>query len=231
METDPIEHAHHDFPNRSRAYERRRYVLISMIVGYTITGEDNDSYMCASSDRVLPGMRGFNVCAECGYRTDYSYTTPAFTLTRKRFDFSYTYDGSCIVSARFREFCLRHQFESEEFRTLPTAKGFYHFLVHRIVPFDAATRKTRFDSLCPSCGFYESVAGATPSFLLVPEPLSDGFWRSDLLFGSRNEKHPLFFVGTRTKDRIERELFRGMTFFSASSVHPPIEPSHPPITP
>jgi DNA-directed RNA polymerase subunit RPC12/RpoP len=189
-----------------------------MIVGYAITGEDNDSYMCASCDRVFPDMPGLNVCPKCGYRTDIFYTNPAFKLTRTKFDFSHTYDGACIVSERFKEFCIRHHFESLEFRALPAAKGFYHFIVHRIVPFDTITRKTRFGDLCPTCGFYESVAGATPSFLRVSAPLADGFWRSDILFGSRNEKHPLIFVGTSTKELMERERFAEIHFDPTTSV-------------
>jgi hypothetical protein len=188
-----------------------------MNIGYTIIGQDNDSYMCASCDRVFSDMPGLNVCPDCGYRTDFAYTNPTFTLTRTKFDLSHTYDGACIVSERFREFCVRHQFESLEFRTLPRAKGLYHFFAHRVVPFDASARKTCFGALCPTCGFHESVTGATPSFLKVSAPLPDGFSRSDLLFGSRNAKSPLIFVGTNTKELLDHECFRGICFKSAMS--------------
>jgi len=114
-----------------------------------------------------------------------------------------------------------------EFRTLPASKGFYHFFPHRVVPFDAQSRQTRFVALCPTCGFYESVAGATPSFLSASELLADGFSRSDILFGSRNEKHPLVFVSTGTQKILACERFTGMSFNSASSAESATPPPLP----
>ncbi len=72
-------------------------------------------------------------------------------------------------------------------------------MVQNVVPFDAERRKTRFGPLCSVCGNHQYIVGATPALLKVKEPLGDGIFRSDLLFGAGDGKHPLRFVGPKTK--------------------------------
>jgi hypothetical protein len=205
-------------------------LICQMNVGYSISGEDNDSYMCASCDRVFAGMHGLRVCPTCNYRTDFAYTSSTFRLSRHTFDLSYTYDGACIVSQRFRDFCVRHGFEALEFRSLPATPGFFHFLVHRTVAFDTETRGTRFERWCATCQCYESVVGATPAFLKTPEPLPEGFFCSDVLFGSGNAKSALLLVGSGTKTQIEQERFRGITYKEANGLTHRSSEWPPPVT-
>jgi len=180
------------------------------LIGYSIDGPDNDSHMCSSCDKVFEGMVGLRVCSKCGYRTDFGYTNPDYRLTRKDYDFSATYDGATIVSLRFAEFCRRHLYRNLIFRPLPKTPHFFHLLCTKIVRFDARKRSTRFEAFCSQCGFYESVTGAHPAFLQRKTPLPDGFFRSDLLFASGNEKSPIIFVGAATLDKLKREHFKGL---------------------
>ncbi len=48
--------------------------------------------------------------------------------------------------------------------------------------------------------------------MLIDQPLEDGFYRSDLLFASGNEKHPLIFVGIKTKAKLEATNLNGLEF-------------------
>jgi hypothetical protein len=88
-------------------------------------------------------------------------------------------------------------------------------LVDRVVSFDAKSRRTRFINCCAVCGNYDEVIGATPAYLEVPGPLEDGIFRSDLLFGSGNAKHPLIIVGLETKERLEGAGLKGLLFREA----------------
>jgi len=181
-----------------------------MLIGYTLSAYDNDSYMCSSCDRVLDDMPGLSVCSTCSWRTDFAYTNPAFKIKRKKYDISYTYDGALIASERFRDICHANGYDGLEFRDLPKSSGWFHLHVHAVREFDAVRRRTRFENLCDTCGFYESVVGATPSFLVDSSPLLDGFCRSDLLFASRNEKHPLIFVGVDTLNTLKESGITGL---------------------
>jgi NAD-dependent SIR2 family protein deacetylase len=69
------------------------------------------------------------------------------------------------------------------------------------VAFDAVARGTRFGRKCPSCGEYQSVTGATPVVLSSDLP-SDRVARTDLEFGSDDEKAPLFVAGDDAAARL-----------------------------
>ena len=56
------------------------------------------------------------------------------------------------------------------------------------------------------------MVGATPAFLKVEMPLADGFYRSDPLFASGNEKQPLIVVGVGTKRKLEAARLMGLEF-------------------
>ena len=55
---------------------------------------------------------------------------------------------------------------------------------------------------------FQYVAGATPPYLKIQDPLTDGIYRSDVLFADGNEKHPLRFVGAETREKILAEGLR-----------------------
>ena len=96
-----------------------------MIVGYSITGDDNDSFMCSSADEVLENMKGLSVCPVCKYRTDFFYINKNFKMSRRNKDFSSTYDGYDIVSRKFKEFCERRGYENIDFRGLKNEPDFF----------------------------------------------------------------------------------------------------------
>src|SRR6185436_17042918 len=95
-----------------------------MIIGYEVTGYDNDSYMTGSCEKLfdLPFLPR---CDKCGYRTDYRYTNKDFKLKRKTLDFSSTYVGVTIVSLKFKEFCIRYGYKNLVFIDLPKSPNYF----------------------------------------------------------------------------------------------------------
>ena len=176
---------------------------------FSLVGADNDSVMCDK----CPGI---DRCGTCGYATAAEdYVNPEFVLKRDNYDISYTYDGACIVSSRFRELCVRERYDGIAFLSLPRVRYFFRLVVRGQLTFDPVSRGTRFENLCTVCGRYESVVGAYPAFLkAVPIP-GEGIYRSDLEFGSGDGKSPVLLVPTKTKRKMEREKIRGAIFEAA----------------
>jgi len=173
--------------------------------GMRLLGEDNDSYMFIADHNV-------GRCTKCGRILDKGYVNPKFELMKDNYDVSYTYDGYCVVSNKLKEFCARFHCEEVDFVPLPSVPGFFVFLVRRVVEFDSERRKTRFENYCDACRRFETVVGANPVFLKSQEPLQNGFFRTDLEFGSGDEQHPLLLVGHETYERLRREKLKGVTF-------------------
>ncbi|NDK05135.1 hypothetical protein LKM2_1098 [Leptospira kirschneri serovar Mozdok] len=137
-----------------------------MIIAYSLNITDNDSYMYGSGFSLFEILPKLYVCLSCGYRKSLNWDNPFFELKKPYIDFSYTYDGICIVSQRVIYFMFRFQYENDvEWVRLKNFPNFYTFLPHRSVASDSNRRQTRFEKQCKICGFYESVTGATPVFL------------------------------------------------------------------
>lgn len=178
-----------------------------MIIGYWISGYDNDSYMTGCCDRLFPEAGNVPKCEKCGYRTDYRYTNLDFRLKRKTMDFSSTYDGITIVSLKFKEFCLRYGYDNLRFVELPESPGFFQFYVEgNIIEYDAGES----ERLCDACGLYESIVQPIIKCNGTTEPLSDGFYQSNLWFGSGNEKSPLTIISPATKEKLAREKLKNI---------------------
>jgi hypothetical protein len=184
------------------------------VVGFSLSGQDNDSFMFQKHE--LPR------CPACGYKTDFLSHNSNYVLRRKAPDYSTTYDGHYIVSERFRQFCRRQKYTGLEFGQFKNDPNHFDLQVEPVIPFDAKRRETRFIKLCQVCGNYESVVGAYPSYLKCSDPLPDGFYRSDLLFASGDEKHPVFYVGAETKEKLKRARLTGLELEPAYGLEPSI---------
>lgn len=179
-----------------------------MIVGYEISGYDNNSYMTGSADQLfdLPFLPR---CGQCGYRTDYRYTNKDFILKRQTLDFSSTYDGITIVSLPFKEFCERSGCDHLEFVALPKTPHFFQsYITGNIVKYNARLK----ENLCNHCGQYESVIGPSMQLDNIREPLPDGFYQGDLWFASGNEKSPMMIISPVTKEKVDSEKFKDICF-------------------
>jgi hypothetical protein len=177
------------------------------VLGYVLRGPDNDSHM-------LYGSAPHPECAGCGWALDYDWIDPSFRLGRDRYDISFTYDLYCIVSDNFRHAAGNR---GARFIPLPSERGFHSLRVDEQVAFDAVRRRTRFGDLCPVCHRYESVAGATPAYLIGDPVLPDRFFRTDVEFGGRNHRNPLILVGVGLGDELRKHKLRGLRLLPIDS--------------
>jgi hypothetical protein len=166
-------------------------------VAALIYGQDNGAYMVGSCDTRLPGIPNEVFCSQCGWKKDWTFVRDDFRLGQKRMDVSSTYDGMTIVSSRARKALCDIGIGADQMRELPGEPDFYALLPTDEVPFDAERRRTRFSDQCSACGLFGSVAGATPPFFKDLPQESVWIARTDLLFGSHNEHHPLIVASAR----------------------------------
>jgi hypothetical protein len=147
---------------------------------------------------------------------DFFATNSDYVLSVKEApDLSATYDGQWIVSDNFKSFVESKGYGGISFASFRFDQKHFHVVLGRIVPFDGERRRTKFGRLCPRCGNYDDVIGAKPAYLRTVKYLEDGFYRTDLLFGSGDEKHPLMIVGPNTKHELEESSLVGLEFAPA----------------
>ena len=176
---------------------------------FSLVGPDNDSHMCGSSDLLLPEL-SVPTCIACGYKTDLYFVNPSFRVKRRVFDLSATYDGYDIASRKLAEACARLNLKGISFVSLPADQDFFVVVPQSITRFDSLARGTRFMNLCVTCGFHESVAGATPVHLL-DLPTSD-ISATDVVFGSGNARSRVLIATHHAKTLLTREKLKGLQF-------------------
>lgn len=178
------------------------------LVAYELSGSDNDSYMFSDADTI-------EKCDSCKFRIDFLKYNPNYFEKKLVSDLSATYDGFCVVSQKFRDFCLRKKYENLDFERFSNDKFHFNLKINNVVDFDFERRNTRFEKKCAKCGNYESVIGANPVHLNISKPILSGIYRTDVFFASGNEKHPLIIVGLETKDEMTKERLVGLQFSKA----------------
>jgi hypothetical protein len=167
-------------------------------------GHDNDLRFFGERDDVKR-------CASCGalmakWDEDLSHVP---IPRRLRYDVSCSYDGVVVVSRSFREVYEKAGLIGLEFIQL--AGDALAVRAKRTVAFDAAKRGVSFIKKCDVCGQYESVKGAAPAFLRAGEVISErAFARTDLEFGSGDEKAPVLICGVYAADALEKAKLKGM---------------------
>ena len=170
----------------------------------TVSGHDNGLYFFYDRDDV----RRCPACAALTRKWEEDLSVVAIDK-KSHYDISYSYDGVLVVSRRFREVYEAEGMTGLEFSELQC--GYYAVTATRIVVFDAKSRQTRFENKCADCGEYESVTGATPAFLLAsPEVAAMEFVRTDLEFGSGDEKGPVLVCGESAGEALRIAKMRGL---------------------
>ncbi len=173
-----------------------------MILGYTIDGADN-GYSMYENIRLKECDIYSNVY-------DINLIDPAIKIRCVK-DISSTYDGLVIVSERFKKFCLDENYHGLEFILLPKSPGLFWFKVNNIIKFDKEARKTRFLNYNIECDGYKEIIGANPA-CIKNKIIEDGFFRSDIFFGSNEGKSPLYFIGKKTKEKLETAKIKDINF-------------------
>ncbi|ABK48626.1 conserved hypothetical protein [Shewanella sp. ANA-3] len=177
---------------------------------FSVSVNDNDSFMCSSTDRVFDDVIGVKVCPGCHYRTNFEFVNQDFKIKRKTYDLSATYDGYYIASLKFKETLNREGITGINFVAISKEPEYFVMFVSNVVSFDTKKRKSRAEKFCSVCANYESYVGATPAFLkeLPRFDLS----RTDVAFGSGNAKHPLLIASESFVSLVKREKLKGLYF-------------------
>ena len=176
------------------------------IIGYSVSAVDGDSYYFENAPASV-------FCPGCGSCVDDSYVPRSLRVRRPVYDACGTYDGRLIVSQKVKDFHDRHGCGPAEFRLVNRKRRWYMFRPTRVLEYDAERRGTRFMKYCAVCGRHEEVAGATPAFLRnLRGPIGEGFYRTDVEFGSGREKHPLVIMGLATYPLLLKEKLKGLEF-------------------
>ena len=88
----------------------------------------------------------------------------------------------------------------------------YLFKCTNIIEFDVERRETKFEEFNEECQMYNSVIGAHPICLKVNSPIENGFFRTDVKFGSGYEQSPIIIIGCSTYLKMKSEKFNDIAF-------------------
>jgi hypothetical protein len=194
---------------------------------YLFSLQDNDSYAFRMYPRLtdyqqihqelVPDFSGEAVagahrCAACGELLNkWEETLSGLVVKKRRYDIASTYDGVDVVSRRFKSTFEKAGLTGLVFRQLPDDPTFFATGATRAVLFDSERRKTRFVGPCAKCGRYESVVGATPVYLSPGSNVNrNECVRTDLEFGSDDEKSPLLICGDIAAEALSSAKLRGL---------------------
>ncbi len=194
---------------------------------YCIFGPDNDSYAFCDQPRLTKNQRmhqaivpdfsgtsrhGLRRCSACGgLLAKWDEPLRGLTLRKRKYDISETYDGVTVVSERFKSVYAVSGLSGLSFRQLANDAEFFAVQAVRIVLFDSERRSTRFLAFCSTCKRYASVIGATPAYIKAGCAVAaNEFVRTDLEFGSGDEKGPLLICGGHAAEVLRHEKLKGV---------------------
>jgi len=180
--------------------------------GHPVLTENQQVHQELVPDISSTSHEGIHRCDSCGELVS-KWDEPLLgvIIKKRKFDISITYDGVLIASEMFKSVYAANNLSGLEFRRLPDDIPFLAIHAKRAVEFEAERRKTRFIKPCQYCGRFESVVGATPVFLKAGSEVGDHeFVRTDLEFGSGDEKHPLMICGNAAAKAICDAKLKGL---------------------
>jgi hypothetical protein len=164
------------------------------------------------SGRDRPGVRRCETCRELVGK--WGLPLAGLRLKRRKLDISITYDGVFVASQAFISVCDRLGIEGPMFLPLPDDNDFFAVKIERTVGFDFEKRGTRFSGPCRSCGQCAEVIGANPIYLREGAMIGDvEIVRTDIEFGSNDEKNYLLLCGAVARQMLSEEGLRGVDLY------------------
>lgn len=174
-----------------------------MIIGASISGQDNDTHMLAHDDVV-------HTCSACGARIDWDYIDPNYHPKGAN-DIHLTYDGDRIVSERLGAWLVKELPQGIVLLDLKDKKGRKVLRVGNVLRLrDAGT--IRREEWCSRCKQFTSVYGnweklAFESTRIVPE---NALFITDWKFGDVRTLAPMLLCGVNTAEQIKAMKWRGL---------------------
>lgn len=184
----------------------------SKIIGYTFFPPSNDGFMIDEDN--TEKFEKFKPCNKCKYITEIWGIDLDIKIPKKILHISDTYDFYTIVSDTFIELFPTDTYKNVEYIQLNKYSHLYVMKVNgNVLSFDYEKRKTEFIKYCDECGKYKEVIGADPVYLKnIATPLLDGFYQTDIQFGSENCKRPLYIIGLDTYEKMKSQKFKNLYF-------------------
>ncbi|WP_156521291.1 hypothetical protein [Halothiobacillus diazotrophicus] len=181
--------------------------MSKVIVGYFIYGPDNGGIF-------LDGAPSDLFCPKCGLLLSSGENyAPENLHTGRIYPFSFTNDNRPICSSEFVSTALTSDPDGVSFVGVSKDKDLFLVSPRRKVTLDYARRKTIFANKCNLCGHYAEIAGASPGFIKDASTIDpNGFYRTDVSFGSGKAQAPAVITGTRLKEIIDVKGFLGVYF-------------------
>ncbi|MDB5138531.1 MAG: hypothetical protein JWR12_447 [Mucilaginibacter sp.] len=172
-----------------------------MLLGYVVFSHDNKHSMYRNLK--------LNECDKYSDTYTINRIDPGIKIRTKK-PISSTYDNFTIVSDQFKTFCEDQKYEGLEFVILPNSPGLYWFKIHNIIEYDIENCNVRLINYSDKCRGYEEIIGATPACLKIKELIPDGFFRTDICFGSFQSKSPLKVIGLETRQKLKMAGIKGL---------------------
>ena len=155
------------------------------------------------------GVNRCTVCRELLSKWDESLQ--GLVIRKRKYDISTTYDGLSVASSRFKKVYTENKLTGLVYRQLPDDPEFFGVFSDQTVHFDAQRRGTKFGPVCPQCGRHFHVTGADPVMLKAGVNIPDlGFVRTDLEFGTGDEKHYLLLCGRKAGAILGKAKLKGL---------------------
>jgi hypothetical protein len=171
---------------------------------FRISSQDNGLYFFRDREDVAR----CTVCGELLKKWEEDLASVSISKAPK-YDLSYSYDGVLVATRRVKELIEHEGLTGMSFR--PLQRDLFAARPNDVVAFDAKRRGTRFEEKCEACGSYESVIGATPVLLRAGAVIApNAFARTDLEFGSNDEKTPLVLCGDDAARALTKGKLRGV---------------------
>lgn len=191
---------------------------------YMLEIYDNDSYLLEVSkiDR-----HRYITCSVCKMILDkrslIEKYLPTYTIKRKKYHLSGSYDGFNVVSQEFKDLYEISDWKGLIFYPIPKSKGFYLIECFQQVVINETKRPIEFESKCNECGLYIGVYGSVPSHIdvdVIQKLKSNTFYRSNLEFGYDFEQSYSLFASQEIIDKlIEHKLIVDNDLIEVFVVH------------
>lgn len=154
------------------------------------------------------------LCPVCGNTLE-QIPDPLYQLPKKRRgDIYFTYDGFCVVSEKFKQFCDMKEYPNLTFVKLVNTYGYYYFMPNDIFEIDYIRSKTRFSNKRTCCGSWDGIWGLAKykdaNYVLTT---NDFIRRGQLLRGSQGRKSPDIIVGLKTYEDMMNYGLMGICTF------------------
>lgn len=184
--------------------------VVKVYSGHTVakylSGIDVDGYMYESQ------INRPDCCPICNNRIK-DVLDLDVSLKMGKGDFGYTWDHYCIVSEKFKDFCIEGKYPNLEIIPLPKCKNLYFFQPHDTFKVDHERYGTKFTIKRNCCGEYDDVI--RPSIIKAVDlslPSNDFIMRTELRYASNYEKTFRVIVGTETAKKMKAYGLKGIYF-------------------